>query len=253
MTDSLTIRSATKRFNGVTALDSVSARFDPGTVTGVIGPNGAGKTTLFNAVSGLIRLDSGDVVSGGQTISGLPAWRIAHCGIGRLFQDVRCFEELTVMENVQVGFRRQPGEHLTKLLLAPWASRNGEADQRAIALEHLRQFGLDSFANLPAGALSFGQQKLLCIAALLVAEAHTVLLDEPTAGIDPAMRRRVAGVIRGLAAAGRTVIVIEHNMSVISDIADRAYFMIGGRVAAFGPAAEVIQDARVRSTYISGR
>lgn len=239
-----------KAFGGIRAVDGVTAQFEVGKVTALIGPNGAGKTTLFQLISGTLRPDAGEVRYHGSRISGLSSWEIALGGVGRLFQDVRVFANLSVLENVLVGFRSQTGEKPLAALLA--RRRIAQEEQKnAIEARRLLEFvGLDSDWRTPAEQLSFGQQKLLAMARLLAAGAGVFLLDEPTAGVSSMLVKRLLGLIRHLVKEGKTVIVIEHNMAVVLDAADWVYFMDEGQIAAFGLPHEVFDDASVQRIYL---
>ena len=247
---SLECRGLTKSFGGVRAVDNLSAPFEVGKVTALVGPNGAGKTTLFHLITGALKADAGDALYRSQCLKGLPPWRISRLGIGRLFQDVRVFRRLSVMENLLVSFPDQLGEQPLLTLLARPRVRRQEAERRKQALDLLKLVDLEDYHNTPAEALSYGQQKLLAIARLLAGGADVLLLDEPTAGVHPLLIERLLKVIAGLAQEGRTVIVIEHNMSVVLQIADWAYFMNEGRIVELGSPKEVLNDPEVRATYL---
>lgn len=246
----LELENVSKSFGGIRAVDGVSIGFDAGKVTGLIGPNGAGKTTLFNLISGFLHPDEGDIQYHERSIVGLTPWHIARMGIGRLFQDVRVFNRMTVLENVMVAFEHRMGESWFKaLFLRPKVMRQENA-LRERAMELLEFVGLAKHAHSFAEDLSFGQQKLLSIARLLAADADVLLLDEPTAGVSPQMIEPLLTLIRKLAEGGKTPIVIEHNMNVIMEVCDWVYFMDDGQVIAFGLPDEVLNDREVRAVYI---
>lgn len=249
-TVTLECRDLTKTFGGVRAVDGVDASFEAGKVTALVGPNGAGKTTLFHLISGALKPDGGEVLLRGAPIGGKAPWEIANLGIGRLFQDVRVFPKLTVLENLLVARRDQMGE---KVLPALFSQRRVAQEEERHASEARRWLDLVSLTDheaSPAEALSYGQQKLLGIARLLAAGAEVFLLDEPTAGVNPKLIDRLLEVIRQLADEGKTVVVIEHNMNVVLKIADWVYFMDEGQIAAFGMPAEVLSDESVRGLYL---
>jgi ABC-type branched-subunit amino acid transport system ATPase component len=243
-------RSLVKSFGGVRAVDDLSACFAAGTITALVGPNGAGKTSLFHLLSGALRPDRGEVLYHGRRIDGLPPWQVARLGIGRLFQDTRVFPRLTVAENVLVGFPRQLGESpVSSLLRRPQVARQ-ERERAAEAAALLEQVGLGPLGQERAEQLSYGQQKLLAVARLLAAGAAVLLLDEPTAGINPAYGGRLLEMMRQLAGDGRTVVLIEHDMRVVLEVADRVYFMDRGRITAAGTAREVLNSQAVRAHYV---
>lgn len=246
----LELHSVTKSFGGVRAVDGVSLGFEQGRITGLIGPNGAGKTTLFNLVCGFLRPDAGVMQCRGRVINGMQPWQIARMGVGRLFQDVRLFTRMKAVENVLAAFQHQAGENPLVSLFGRWAVARQEQRQRSRALELLGFVGLADKADDLAEDLSYGQQKLLSIARFLAADAELLLLDEPTAGVNPRMVALLLGVIRKLADDGKTVVFIEHNMNVVVEIADWLYFLDSGRVAAVGSPGDVLGNPEVRKAYI---
>ncbi len=240
----------TKSFGSVRAVDEVSLTFEPGKVTCLIGPNGAGKTTLFHLISGALQADSGEIWYRKQRLDGLPPWRIAQLGIGRLFQDVRVFHKLTVLDNVRVAFRHQKGENpLWALMCRPYVTRQEQSITQE-AKHWLEFVGLSGQEQMQAEDLSYGQQKLLALARLMASGADVFLLDEPTAGVNPEMVRSLLDLIRRLAEEGKTIVVIEHNMNVVVEVADWVFFMDNGQVVAFGLPDEVLGDRTVRATYL---
>jgi ABC-type branched-subunit amino acid transport system ATPase component len=239
-----------KDFGGVRAVDGVSLGFERGKVTALIGPNGAGKTTLFHLIAGAMKPDAGAIRYCGDRIDGLAPWEVARRGIGRLFQDVRVFEKLTVLENLLVAIRGQSDAGpLGALFLRGRAAREeSRLTERARTL--LDSYGLGELADRAAAGLSFGQQKLLGICRLMAAEADVFLLDEPTAGVHPSVLPTVMGALGSLADQAKTVIVIEHDMKVVLEIADRVDFMDEGRILASGPPRDVLQSPSVREAYL---
>lgn len=246
----LELKNISKFFGGVKAVNKVSLGFESGKITGLIGPNGAGKTTVFNLISGFIRPDEGEIFYKGKNITGLPPWNIAQTGVGRLFQDVHAFQRMTVLDNVITGVKKQKGGNPFISVLAPWKVIKEERHLTDKAMELLDFVGLADKANDLAENLSYGQQKLLSIARVLAADADVLLLDEPTAGVNPKMISALLDVIRKIAKDGKTVVVIEHNMNVVIEIADWVYFMDEGQVISFGLPNEVLGDPEVRAAYI---
>lgn len=243
-------RDLSKSFDGVQAVKDVSAAFEAGKITALIGPNGAGKTTFFHLMGGSLAPDGGEVLLRGKRISSLRPWSIARMGIGRLFQDVRVFGRLTVLENVLVGFQNQAGESFWRAVLIRPAILRMERELAVEARRLLAFVGLAGLENSPAQTLSYGQQKLLALARLLAQGAEVLLLDEPTAGVSPAMVKPLLTLLRELARQGKTILVIEHNMSVVIDVADWVYFMDEGQIVAFGLPREVLGDRWVREAYL---
>lgn len=228
----LALDQVTKSFDGVCALNCVNAVFDPGSVICIIGPNGAGKTTLFAVASGFVRPDHGEVTYAGRPITRLSPHRIARLGLGRLFQDLRLFRHLSVLENVAVANQELRGEHPLASLLWPLIGGHHERKNLLCARRHLEVAGLTDCADQPAEYLSYGQQKLLAITRLLNSNMQCMLLDEPTVGLSPAMVSRVISVIRALAEEGRTIVVVEHDLAVVRELADCVYVMEDGVIRA---------------------
>lgn len=246
----LELENVTKTFDGIRAVDRLALGFDAAKITALIGPNGAGKTTVFNLICGFIQPDAGAISFRNRNITGLAPWDIARLGIGRLFQDVRLFERLTVKENVLAAFKKQKGENAFMSVVFPWKVAQEERAFAEQALRLLDFVGLADKANELAENLSYGQQKLLSIARLLAADAEVLLIDEPTSGVNPKMVANLLEVIRRLAKDGKTIVVIEHNMNVVVEIADWVCFMNEGQVESFGLPNEVLGDPEVRAAYI---
>jgi len=247
----LRLRNVTKWFGGLKAVDSVTIDFRERKITGLIGPNGAGKTTLFNLINGFLRPDSGEIYYRNIRIDHLMPWEIAKLGIGRLFQDVRIFRKLTVLENVLTGKPSHPGEALTPLLFSLRKVRKIEAHLLDEAHHWIEFVGLTGKEHAPAESLSYGQQKLLSLARLLVGGYDLLLLDEPTAGVNPIMARKILDIIKKMVTEeGKTVIFIEHNMNVVVEIADWVYFLDEGKLAGMGRPQDILGDVNVRKAYL---
>lgn len=238
----LTTEGLTKRFGGVTALHDVDLTVRDGAVNALIGPNGSGKTTFFNVVTGMIRPDAGRVLFDGRDLTGAPPHRIAHAGIGRTFQLCRVFPRLTVMENMLVALRRT---RLRELL----GGLRGRTEV-ARAREWLARVGLEHLENAEARDLSYGQQKLLELAAVLMAEPSLVLLDEPAGGVNPALLDRLADLVRELNAGGLTFLLVEHNMDLVLSLSDHVVVFDRGRPIAEGSPSHIRSDPRVLEAYL---
>jgi ABC-type branched-subunit amino acid transport system ATPase component len=232
----------TKSFGGVIAVDGASIEVRNGLINGLIGPNGSGKTTFFNLVTGMIRPDSGRVTIDGRDVTRWAPHRIIHTGVGRTFQLCRTFPRLTVLDNMLVALRRT---RLSELL---GGLRNRADTERARMW--LTRMSLDHLEAAEARDLSFGQQKLLELAAVLMAEPSLILLDEPAGGINPALVERMAALIRDLNAEGRTFLVVEHNMDLVMALCDHVVVFDRGRPIAGGTPAEVQSDERVLEAYL---
>jgi ABC-type branched-subunit amino acid transport system ATPase component len=246
----LELDNITKSFDGICAVDDVSMGFEAGKITCLIGPNGAGKTTLFNLITGFLRADGGRISYRGQEITNCAPWRIAHLGVGRLFQDVHIFRRLPALENVMAAFKNQAAESALLAVVAPWRIAKSERAAARQGRALLAAVGLEDMDEMLAEDLSYGQQKLLSIARLLALDADILLLDEPTAGVSPSRIKELLHLMRRLARDGKTIVVIEHNMNVVFEIADWVFFLDRGQVASFGMPHEVLGDPEVRAAYL---
>jgi neutral amino acid transport system ATP-binding protein len=247
----LTVDDLAKRFGGLQAVDGASFSVAPGSITALIGPNGAGKTTVFNLLTGFARPDRGAVTLAGRSIAGRPTHVVARRGMMRTFQLTKALAAMTVLENTLLGAADHPGERLLGLLRHPLGWRGTERALRARALELLERVGLDDKASDYAGTLSGGQRKLLELARLLMASPRLVLLDEPLAGVNPALGERLLAHVQELRATeGTTFLFIEHDMEAVMRNADRVIVMAHGRVIAAGPPAEIRRDQRVIDAYL---
>lgn len=246
----LQINRLFKYFDGISALDDFSCVLQTGECLGLIGPNGAGKTTLFNVISGLIEPDQGSVLLRGQDIVGLSTWRITQLGVSRTFQKLRLIQNISVINNVLLHFKSQPGENLLNVFLRPRIVSTVEKKNREEARALLKRCGLEATADKLASELSYGQQKLLSLACCLASQAQVLLLDEPIAGIAPQMIDKVLELIESETYAGKAVFVIEHDLDSIMMACDRLIFMDAGTRVCEGKPMEVRKDPRVLTAYI---
>ncbi len=246
----LKLENVSKSFGGVKAVNCVTMLFEKNKITGLIGPNGAGKTTIFNLVNGFITPDSGEIWYKNQRIDNLPSYKIAQLGIGRLFQDVRVFNKLTVLENVLIAIPNQIGEKFYENIFKRRKMLNTEKENIKTAEQLLEIVGLIDKRNVYAENLSYGQQKLLSIARLLAMGTELLLLDEPTSGVHPSFIEKILELIKNLPKNGKTVIFIEHNINVVLEIADWVYLLDEGQVFAFGLPDEVLHDKVTKEVYL---
>ena len=251
-TEGLKIKNLSKAMNGLKIVDRVTATFLPGRITALVGPNGAGKTTLFHLVTGELKPDTGKILYRNENIAGFPPYKVARNGIGRLFQDVRVFENLTVFENVASACYSERSE-------TPWFSflcikglRSFNRDIAERVMFWLEFAGLSDLKDTPASSLSYGQQKILAITRILAAGFSLLLLDEPTAGLNPVMIKRVLNILKKVVKEdkSKTIVLVEHNMSVVTEVANWVYFMNEGRISFFGRTDHVLGDQEVREIYL---
>jgi branched-chain amino acid transport system ATP-binding protein len=248
----LVVDNVTRRFGGLTAVAVEHLAVKRESITALIGPNGAGKTTLFNVLTGFDRADGGRWRFDGTDVSGWPAYRVARRGMVRTFQLTKALAGLTVLDNMLLGAPDQPGE---RFLNAPLRFRWG-AVERAIrerATELLADFGLLDKQHEFAGTMSGGQRKLLELARALMVDPQLVMLDEPMAGVNPALVQSLLDHVRRLRDAGRTVLFVEHDMDVVMSISDRVVCMAEGVVIADGPPDEIVQNEAVIDAYLGRR
>ncbi|WP_418284599.1 ABC transporter ATP-binding protein [Halorubrum sp. DTA46] len=241
-----------KSFGGLTATDHATFEVERGTITGLIGPNGAGKSTLFNLISGFYEPDGGTVTVNGTDVTGMEPYEVAEHGLVRTFQTPRKLEGMTVREAMLVGPRNQPGESFLTLFTSPSTVGESESANLADAEQILEEFEIDHLATQPATDISGGQMKLVELARAMLAEPEVLLLDEPVAGVNPTLAKKLKTQIRRLNERGTTFVLIEHDMEFVMDLADPIVVLDQGSVLTEGTPDGVRSDDRVIKAYLGG-
>ena len=254
MADSvLTIKRLSKSFDGIKAVDELSAEIATGTITALIGPNGSGKTTVFNLISGLLRPGAGRIRLNDSDITFLPPHRIARAGIGRTFQMIRLCSQLTVLENVMLAFHYPYGERLLPTLISQSRIRREESEMREQAMQCLQSVKMQDKASAMGNELSHGQRRLVEMARALALNPKLLLLDEPMSGLSPVAIDKVKGIISDTKAKGITILFIDHDMKVVSDISEHVIVLNYGRKIAEGTVDQIKSDPEVQAAYLGGR
>jgi neutral amino acid transport system ATP-binding protein len=240
-----------RRFGGLTAVDVQHVEVQRGSITALIGPNGAGKSTFFNLLTGFDAPDEGTWSFNGQSLAGVPSHKVARRGMVRTFQLTKALSRLTVMQNMLLGATEQKGEKFFNAILPPvWRSQEKDNTVRAEAL--LQRFKLDRKRDDFAGGLSGGQRKLLEMARALMVGPEMVMLDEPMAGVNPALTQSLLGHVKDLREDGMTVLFVEHDMDMVRDISDWVMVMAQGRLIAEGPPDQIMANDAVIDAYLGG-
>jgi branched-chain amino acid transport system ATP-binding protein len=250
MSAALKVVNASKRFGGVTAVSDVTLEVSEGSLTALIGPNGAGKTTLFNLITNLFPPTSGDIFFYGTSLNRLSPGQIAGLGLIRTFQTARVFPAMTVLENVLVGAHRHIRRHAVKQMLWLASARREERELTVRADAFLDLAGLARFRDDAATDLPMGSQKLLEVVRALMARPRLLLLDEPAAGLNDRETVELASLLRAIRDCGVTVMVVEHNMSLVMGLADQVIVLDAGTLVAAGTPQDIRQNARVIEAYI---
>jgi branched-chain amino acid transport system ATP-binding protein len=246
----LAINNLSKNFGGVQAVNGVSFIVEADEILGLIGPNGAGKTTCFNLINGLVPASAGSVKMAGKELAGLPPYRRAAFGLARTFQNIQLFGGMTVLENILTG------QHLSQEVGILWALlplpqvRRAQARAKDRALELLRLVGLGGKEDRPAESLAYGEQRRLEIGRALALEPKLLLLDEPAAGLNPRETEDLMALMEELRGLGITLLVIEHDMTLVMGLCNRIVVLDHGEVIAAGPPAEIRKDPRVIEAYL---
>jgi branched-chain amino acid transport system ATP-binding protein len=249
-TDSILVADGvTRKFGGLTAVDVEHFEIQRGKITALIGPNGAGKTTFFNLLTGFDEPDSGTWMFNGENLHGVPPYKVARKGMVRTFQLTKVLSRLKVIENMRLGATGQRGEKfIPSLFKALWSAEEKANTERAMDL--LGRFKLDAKADDFAGSLSGGQRKLLEMARALMVDPELIMLDEPMAGVNPALKQSLLGHVKSLRDEGRTVLFVEHDMDMVRDISDWVVVMAQGKIVAEGPPDTVMANQAVIDAYL---
>jgi branched-chain amino acid transport system ATP-binding protein len=247
---SFAFHHVSKRFGSVVAIDDVSMTFEPGLIYAIIGPNGAGKSTLVNMAAGSYPVSSGSILLNGRKLEHLRKHQISRAGVARTYQNIRLFDQMTVLDNLQVGLAPADMRHAWREVLLPGYGSQAAARRRTTCLRLLEEFGLADVAGLDAELLPYGRQRMLEIARALVAEPLVLLLDEPAAGLNSAETDALKFRLQRLRRPDRVMVVIEHDMDLVMSLSDRIYVLHHGALLFHGTPAEVQANRDVQEAYL---
>jgi branched-chain amino acid transport system ATP-binding protein len=249
----LRVEHLTRRFAGIAAVDDVSFEVARGSITGLIGPNGSGKSTTIDCISGFLKPDAGRVTLDGRDLTSASPETVAWAGMMRTFQNVRIYERLSVLDNLVVAAQDLRRFSLPSLICRAAAPRRAEQALRERGRSHLELVSMQRYADAPAGILSYGQRKLVALAMSLMSEPDLIILDEPLAGVNPTVVRRISALIDRLNAGGQSFVIIEHNVDFVMRHCHQVIVLDQGRKLVEGPPDLVRNDERVLEAYLGGR
>jgi len=246
----LQVQNLYKDFDGIKAVDNLSFMIEANSITALVGPNGSGKTTVFNIISGFLKADKGRVLLDDRDIASLSPYKIARQGIGRTFQNIRLFPQISTLDNIMLGLRYETGERFSSGLFQTKRMKREETDNIKKAEKLLEFVGLSEKRDSLAENLSHGQRKLLELARILALEPKIFLLDEPIAGLFPETRRTMLGLIKTLKGKGQTILFIEHDLNSVMDVAEKIIVLDHGKKIAEGTPEEIKQNKEVLKAYL---
>ena len=246
----LEVNNVSKQFGGLSAVSNVNFHVEKGEIVSIIGPNGAGKTTIFNLLTGVYDVTEGTIVFDGEEIQNQKVQRIVNAGIARTFQNIRLFKNMRTIENVMIGYHQNTKYNTFDLIFRTPRFRKYEKEAYLKALEVLESLGFGKYIHTYAGNLPYGEQRKLEIARAIATGAKLLLLDEPAAGMNPQESEELLKFIKGLQAQGFTIILIEHDMSVVMNISDRIYVLDHGKMIADGLPEEIANNQTVVEAYL---
>lgn len=253
VTPLLKVEGLTRRFAGIAAVEDVSFEADRGAITGLIGPNGSGKSTIIDCITGFLKPNAGRVLLGGHDLTEAPPETVASAGMVRTFQNVRIYERLSVLDNLVVAAQSLRAFSWLSLIRRSTASRKAEQALREQGMSHLELVSMQRYADAPAGILSYGQRKLVALAMSLMSAPDLIILDEPLAGVNPTVIRRISELIGRLNARGQSFVIIEHNVDFIMRHCHKVLVLDQGRKLVEGPPEIVRNDERVLKAYLGAR
>lgn len=246
----LEIKNITKAFDGLKAVRNLSLEIEKGSITSLIGPNGAGKTTVFNIISGLLKPDKGEITFKGKIITHLEPYKIAELGITRTFQNIRLFPQMTVGDNMLIAMQNKKAESLSTALFKQKAIKSQEQSNISKIMARFLNTPLGGKGSALAEELSHGQRRLLELERALATDAELLLSDEPTAGVFPETKKQIIDIIKNLKESGKTILFIEHDMSVVTGISDKIIVMNYGEKIAEGKPEDIIKNKEVIKAYL---
>lgn len=239
-----------KQYGSNVAIDDVSARFEPGLIHGIIGPNGAGKSTLINMTAGSYAVTAGRILLDGGEINGLKKYQIANRGVARTYQNIRLFDQMSVLDNLEVCYYGEDAKRAWKEVLWPPYARRRSAERRGQCLEKLKLFDLAGWGSEDAASLPYGRQRMLEIARALVRDPRVLLLDEPAAGLNHAETAELTQRLAALRSPDRIMIIVEHDMDLVMSLCDRIFVMHHGKLLFEGTPAEAQASVEVQQAYL---